>query len=242
MNQIESYLSGRSFSADLAFAPQIISHSSPRGDLLTQWVAGRRVLHVGFADHVPLIASRVADGSWLHARLSRSAAACHGIDINPLAVSTARSLGFDNVHELDIFALDAPARLAAWQIDLVLVPDVIEHVSDPAAFLRRLAQCLTQAEFVVTVPNGLALRNALHTLAGVERINTDHRFWFSPFTLLKVLSDAALQTHSLHGCPVSAPGSIKGRLLRAATRWRAIGCDVLLARARPTGQAAAPSA
>lgn len=233
MNQLESYLSGQSFSADLPFAPQIISHSSPRGDLLTQWVTGRRVLHVGFADHEPLIASRVADGSWLHARLSQSAAACQGIDINPAAISTARSLGFDNVHLLDIFTPDAPARLAAWQLDLVLVPDVIEHLSDPAAFLRRLAQCLPQAEFVVTVPNGLALRNTLQTLAGVERINTDHRLWFSPFTLLKVLSDAGLQTHSMHGCPVSAPGSIKGRLLRAASRWRPIGCDVLLARARP---------
>lgn len=35
--------------------------------MLVQWVSGRRVLHVGFADHVPLIASRVADGSSLHA-------------------------------------------------------------------------------------------------------------------------------------------------------------------------------
>lgn len=235
MNQIESYLSGQSFSDDLPFRPQIISHSQPRGDLLTQWVMGRRVLHVGFADHVPLIASRVADGSWLHARLSRSANDCQGIDINAQAVATARGLGFENVHALDIFAPDAGATLAQWQLDLVVVPDVIEHVPDPAAFLRRLVQCLPKAEFVITVPNGLSLRNMVQTLAGVEHINTDHRVWYSPFTLLKVLAEAGLQSQSLHGCPVSASGSIKGRLLRTATQWRPIASDVLLVQASPKG-------
>lgn len=232
MNQIESYLSGQSFSDDLPFRPQIISHSQPRGDLLTQWVVGRRVLHVGFADHVPLIASRIADGSWLHARLTRRASVCEGIDINPQGVATARDLGFENVHVLDIFAPASAAKLAEWRLDLVLVPDVIEHLPDPAAFLRRLAQCLPEAEFVVTVPNALSLRNALQAVQGVERINTDHRAWFSPFTLLKVLADAGLQPESLHGCAVSASGSIKGRVLHTLMQRRPIWSDVLLARAR----------
>lgn len=232
MNQIGSYLSGESFSDDLPYRPQIISHPQSRGDVLAQWVAGRRVLHVGFADHAPLIASRVANGSWLHARLSGSASACLGIDINPQAVATARGLGFENVHALDIFAPDAAATLAGWGVDLVLVPDVIEHLPDPAAFLRRLAQCLPAAEFVVTVPNALSLRNAAQAMGGVERINTDHRAWFSPFTLLKVLADAGLRPESLHGCPVSASGSVKGRVLRALTQWRPIWSDVLLVQAR----------
>ena len=236
MNRIARYLSGETFSDDLAFRPQIINHSQPRGDVLVQWVAGRRVLHVGFADHVPLIASRVADGSWLHARLSHSATACIGIDINPLAVATARRLGFENVHELDIFSEHAPTAMAAWQLDLVLVPDVIEHLPDPAAFLRRLLQCLPKAEFVITVPNALSLRNAAQALGGIERINTDHRAWFSPFTLLKVLAEAGLQEDSLHGCGVTAAGSFKGRLLRALTQWRPIWSDVLLVQARGNDQ------
>ncbi len=235
MKQIDSFLTGESFSDDLPYRPQIISHYEPRGDVLVQWVAGRRVLHVGFADHVPLIASRVADGSWLHARLTASAAACLGIDINAQAVTTARSLGFENVCELDIFSPPAAAMLVEFKPDLVLVPDVIEHLPDPAAFLRRLAQCLPHAEFVVTVPNALSLRNAVQALGGVERINTDHRAWFSAFTLLKVLADAGLQPQSLHGCAVSASGALKGRLLRALTHWNPIWSDVLLVRAKLLG-------
>ncbi len=235
MKQIDSYLTGESFSDDLSYRPQIISHSQPRGDVLVHWVSGRRVLHVGFADHVPLIASRIADGSWLHARLTASATACLGLDINALAVSTARRLGFENVRELDIFSPEATAVLAEFRPDLVLVPDVIEHLSDPAAFLRRLAQCLPAAEFVVTVPNALSLRNAVQALGGVERINTDHRAWFSPFTLLKVLADAGLQPQSLHGCAVSASASLKGRVLRKLTQRHPIWSDVLLARATKLG-------
>ena len=230
MKKIDSYLTGEAFSDDLPYRPQIINHSQARGDLLTQWVAGRRVLHVGFADHVPLIASRVADGSWLHARLSASADACLGIDINPQAVTVAQDLGFDNVRRLDVFAPEAAMALAEWAPDLVLIPDVIEHLSDPAAFLRRLAQCLPNAEFVVSVPNALSLRNAVQALNGLERINTDHRAWFSPFTLLKVLTDAGLHPQSLHGCPVYASGSLRGTVLRRLTRWRPIWSDVLLVR------------
>jgi hypothetical protein len=232
MNQIDSYLTGQAFSDDLPYRPQIISHSQARGDVLTRWAAGKRVLHVGFADHVPLIASRVADGSWLHARLTRSASACQGIDINAQGVTTARGLGFENVHELDIFSPQAEAMLSAWQSDWVLVPDVIEHLPNPAAFLRRLADCLPAAQFVVTVPNALSLRNSVQALRGFERVNTDHRAWFSPFTLLKVLADAGMQAQSLHGCAVSGSGSIKGRVLRSITQRQPILSDVLLVQAR----------
>jgi hypothetical protein len=232
-NKISSYLSGESFTDDLSYKPEITGHPQPRGDLLTHWVAGRRVLHVGFADHEPLIARRVADGSWLHARLTRSAAECHGIDINAQAVATARGLGFDNVHVLDIFSPDAPATLAQWRVDLVLVPDVIEHVPDPAAFLGRLVRGVPAAEFLVSVPNALSLRNAIQSAAGVERINTDHRACYSPFTLLKVLWDAGLEATGLHGCPVSNAGSLKGKLLRTLSQRRPIWSDVLLVNARP---------
>ena len=233
MNGIRSYLSGQSFSDDLPYRPEIIGHQESRGDLLESWVAGRGVLHVGFADHAPMIARRVAEGHWLHARLTRAARACHGIDINAEAVAIARGLGFSNVSILDVFSASVPEVMRELAVDLVLVPDVIEHLSDPAAFLRRLAQCVPQAEFVVTVPNALALRNSVQAARGVERINTDHRAWFSPFTLSKILFDAGLEVQSLHGCQVARPGTLKGLALHGLTQRRPIWSDVLLARAKP---------
>ena len=229
---ISDYLSGEKFDHDYGYRPSMAFSGQPRADLLENWCTGRTVLHVGFADHQPLIASRAASGEWLHARLCRSARACYGVDINADAVDTAKRLGFDNVFALDIHAQDAAAALQSLPVDLVMVPDVLEHLSNPAAFLERLAKLFPAAEFVVSVPNALSLRNMAHTLTGTERVNTDHRAWFSPYTLQKVLADAGLRSTHLTGCAVSAPGSVKGRALFRLMQWRPIGSDVLVARAR----------
>jgi hypothetical protein len=229
MQSISSYLAGESFSDDLAFRPCIIHEDLPRGDWLERIVAQKRILHVGFADHVPLIERRVADGSWLHARLTQAAKVCMGIDINEQAVLVARAQGFDNVQVLDVFSPQAPHLLQQEDYELVLVPDVIEHLHNPVEFLKRLTQCLPDAQFVVSVPNALSFRNAQNLLRGVERVNTDHRAWFSPFTLLKVMVDAGLAVSELHGCQVASPGSLRGRVLQAAVKWRPMGSDVLIA-------------
>lgn len=230
--EISKYLSGDEFDDDYCYRPEVAFDKHSRGDILEQWVAGRSVLHVGFADHQPLIASRVAAGDWLHARLSRSARECYGIDINAAAVEAARQLGFDKLYALDIHAPETAGILQALPIDLVMVPDVIEHLSNPSAFLARLATLFPAADFVVSAPNGLSLRNIVHTARGIERINTDHRAWLSPYTLQKVLADAGLQVVELRGCSVSTPGSMKGRILHRLMQWRPLGADVLVARAR----------
>lgn len=235
--EISKYLSGDEFDDDYSYRPDIAFDVRSRGDLLEQWCIDRSVLHVGFADHQPLIASRVAAGHWLHARLSRSARECYGIDINTAAVESARQLGFEKLYALDIHDPEAAGILQSLPIDLVMVPDVIEHLADPSAFLARLSALFPAAEFIVSAPNGLSLRNIVHTTRGIERINTDHRAWLSPYTLQKVLADAGLQVIELRGCSVSAPGSIKGRILHRLMQWRPLGADVLVARARRSARA-----
>ncbi len=230
--EISDYLSGEKFDDDYGYRPSVTFSRRPRAELLEDWCSGRTVLHVGFADHQPLIASRAASGQWLHARLCRSARACYGVDINADAVDAAKRLGFDHVFTLDIHEQDAADSLQSLPVDLVMVPDVLEHLSNPAAFLKRLAELFPVAEFIISVPNALALRNIAHTLTGMERVNTDHRAWFSPYTLQKVLADAGLRPTQMTGCAVSAPRSVKGRMLSKLMQWRPIGSDVLVARAR----------
>ena len=230
--EISKYLSGDDFDDDYCYRPEVRFDVHSRGDLLVRWVSGKSVLHVGFADHQPLIASRIATGEWLHARLCRSAKRCHGVDINASAVESVRQLGFDSVYALDIHAPEAAEILQPLAIDMVLVPDVIEHLSNPSAFLLRLATLFPEAEFVVSAPNGLSLRNMVNTAAGIERINTDHRAWLSPYTIQKVMRDAGLEVTELKGCSVSTPGSVKGRILHRLMQWRPLGADVLVARAR----------
>ena len=116
----------------------------------------------------------------------------------------------------------------AQRFDLCLLADVVEHVGDVVSFLREMRRYRFD-ELVVVTPNLFRLRNFWS--AG-EVVNTDHRYWFSPYTLSKVLVDAGytpLSMELLHGDHLSWRGAAMARLLDFAPKYR----DTLLIRARP---------
>jgi hypothetical protein len=90
---------------------------------------------------------------------------------------------------LDVFSPEFAELAERFAPTHMLLPDVLEHLQEPVAFLRRIAQVLPQVPLIVSVPNGLSLRNFRNSLGNVERINTDHLCWYSPFTTAKLLRD-----------------------------------------------------
>ena len=51
---------------------------------------------------------------------------------------------------------------------------------------------------IVTVPNALRERNCRASRNDGEIINSDHRFWFTPFTIAKVLTVADFKIEDLY--------------------------------------------
>jgi hypothetical protein len=181
---------------------------------------GQRVLHVGCCDHLPHVRERVARGAHLHQLLCATAARCVGSDTNLQGLSLLRELGFAEVY--------APDEVPDSQFDLCLLADVIEHVGDPVSFLRSMSRYRFR-QLVITTPNVFRWRNCL---PGDELVNTDHRLWFSPYTLCKVLVDAGYEPVAVelcHGDHVSLLGAVAARALDFVPRWR----DTLLATAKP---------
>jgi hypothetical protein len=232
--QWASLLRDASFNADARFSVAWPFDARGRNAVLCDAVRGGRVLHLGFADHAPLIAEKLQQGVWLHSQVQQVAAACVGVDINADAVALATQLGVTDLHCLDIFDLAFQRLVDEFQPTHVLLPDVMEHLHDPIAFLQRVAHTAPGATLVVSVPNGLSLRNVWNAWHGVECINTDHLCWYSPFTVLKVLARAGYVGCNAICAQIAPASSFKGRVFARCVAWRSVWADNLVVSARLT--------
>jgi hypothetical protein len=214
------HLHGRRFSNGRTFDLGNHGRAPRRGDRLVDLARGQRVLHVGCCDHLPLIRNKVNAGIYLHQNLCSAASHCVGVDTNAEGVSLLRELGFPEVYLPD----DAPDE----SYDLCLLADVIEHVGDPVSFLRSMRRYQFK-QLVVITPNVFRWRNSL---PGGELINTDHRYWFSPYTLCKVLVDAGYEPQRVelcHGDHTRWQGALAARVMDHFPRYR----ETLIVAARP---------
>jgi 2-polyprenyl-3-methyl-5-hydroxy-6-metoxy-1,4-benzoquinol methylase len=179
------YLSGAEFSNGRHFS---IPASPPieRDALLVEMARGKRVLHVGCADHLEIIDRKIADGRYLHAQLERSAASLIGCDTNERSMAHMRAKGFR-----DLFL---PQDVPEQAFDVVLVPDVIEHVPNVGSFLGELKR-YRAGSYVITTPNAFRFMNRLYLTS--ELVNSDHRYWFSPYTLARVCVDAGFRIRQM---------------------------------------------
>ena len=88
-------------------------------------------------------------------------------------------------------ALSAEPRLEGRRFDLVLAPEVLEHVDNSGLFLGNLHALLDEGgELLVSVPNAFRVETLLGLLRGQERVHPDHIYWFSYHTVTNLLRRA----------------------------------------------------
>jgi 2-polyprenyl-3-methyl-5-hydroxy-6-metoxy-1,4-benzoquinol methylase len=204
------YVSGEKFHD--AYSLQVNQPELPqeRMNYVEQLVRGKRVLHIGCLDHVPLIETRMKDGRWFHGRLTQAAQTCLGVDIDRQGVEFVRSqLGITNIVHGDILSGAAVAEVAAQTWDYVVFGEVLEHIDNPVLFLKQfLATYGSQVgQVIITVPNAFRASNIRQVFKSLEVINTDHRYWFTPFTIWKVMHQAGLNVDSLQMCKFDYSGN-----------------------------------
>lgn len=196
---INSYLYGKSFSNSLVVKfDKNNSASYSRMEMLESIAKDKSVIHVGFADHIPLIKAKIESGYWLHKRLLEKSKICIGVDIDEEAVNYIKT-NFDikDIYALDIIKDQVPSYLCReW--DLMILGEVLEHIDNPVLFLQNIHEKYQKyvKQFVVTVPNAFSFRNIVNVFKDTETINSDHRFWFSPYTLAKVATEAGFKIDS----------------------------------------------
>ena len=205
-DEVGRYLDGTRFSNGLRIVPGVgVDPAKSRFEVLERLVQNRSVLHVGFADHLELIRKKRDEGRWLHDRLIRVCARVAGVDINAEAVEFVRGLGVSDVYVADLLGeIPGELRKVAW--DFILLGEVVEHLDNPVGFLGAVhsAWAGLDARLIVTVPNAFSAANIGMAMRNVECINTDHRFWFTPFTISKVLRRAGWAVEAIELCQFDA--------------------------------------
>lgn len=220
--QLRPFLDGREFSNGLRVP--IVDESSKRVQDRLSWLeaaaVGKHVIHVGCVDHLPLIPEKRARGRWLHERLCQTSARCFGVDVHAEGIRYVREeLGYEDVVCADIAGETVPAlQSSTW--DTMILGELVEHLDDPVRFLHAVREryvdvCRT---LLVSAPNALRWENTSGALRGLELINTDHRCWFSPYTLAKLLTVAGFTVRSFalvtgHPIRVRGPRSARRKLM-----------------------------
>lgn len=162
-----------------------------RNTFLTKLVQGGSVVHIGCADHLEVIKSKMVAGKYLHALLVDACPKVVGVDSNIEGLKAMKELGFDpkslfTNNELDELEGD---------FTFALIPDVIEHVHDVGSFLQEMKN-LNVNKFVFSTPNGLSLSNRF--LIKSECVNSDHISSFTPYTLAKSLAVAGYKLEEIY--------------------------------------------
>ncbi|MDY0094485.1 MAG: methionine biosynthesis protein MetW [Candidatus Vecturithrix sp.] len=191
--KMAQYLNGTLFSNGLVFDIAIKSSEFyDRITILEQMVSNKKVIHLGCCDHIPLIHNKILSGSWLHARLYQKSSRCMGIDMNLEGIQYLK----ENLHYGDVVCADLikdeVSQITSNHWDYLVMGEVLEHIDNPVLFLRTIREKYVQYidKIIITVPNAFFWKNFKYALSHKECINTDHRYWFTPFTLAKIATCA----------------------------------------------------
>jgi Bacterial protein of unknown function (HtrL_YibB) len=167
-------------------------YDAPKVEFFADLCRGRRVLHVGCTDF-PIF----DPATNLHLKLVPVCAVLHGLDTDRDGLATLRAHGAGETYA----SLDEITE----SYDVLLVPEVIEHVANVGEFLNGLAR-VRASRVVVTAPCVIGhFLNGAFNYAGVpgrlggfvqhfgdptayiEEVHPDHNCWYSPYTLANTL-------------------------------------------------------
>jgi len=197
-SNLEKYLTGQVFSNYMKFKFVRKTIIPKRVDLIEQLLKNKVVLHFGCCDHANLIEEKMKSNTHLQVKIAEIATKCIGVDNNQEALDKLKSLNIKDCYYYDLYESSDPV-IENETYDCVLLGEILEHIADPVAFLQKIHTKFIHAkEIIITVPNAFSSRNFHNIKKGVEEINTDHKYWFTPYTVSKVATEAGFKMESIY--------------------------------------------
>ena len=191
--EVLKYLKGEAFKTSLFVDIGKAKHRIiSRESAVTEMIKDKNVIHVGCSDHIPVIKQKISNNSWLHKLITDNAKNCIGIDIDSESIEfIKKETEYHNVFHGDILT-DRFEVIDEKNWDYVVFGEIVEHLDNPVNFLKvfktKYGEKVTR--FIITVPSIYNIHQFKNMKKYLEIINSDHRFWFTPYTIAKVLVSA----------------------------------------------------
>lgn len=195
------YIKGDKFDDMYIFKIKDKFDNNSRIEKILEITKNKKVIHLGCCDHIPLIKERIENNMWLHKLLTDNCKKVLGIDINKEAIDyIVNEVGYSNLEFWNICE-KGNKNIEKEKWDYIVVGEILEHVDNPVEFLQKIQENYNEyiEGIIITVPNILCeYRIKKNKSIYGEIINSDHRYWFTPFTILKVGNNSGLEEMKLY--------------------------------------------
>lgn len=149
---------------------------------------------------------------WLHSRIKKVASSLIGSDIDESGIQELNSRGYE-VHTPE----NINSMASVKKFDLIVMGDVIEHVSNPTEFIDFYADFLSEdGQILICTPNVFGIRYFLQVLYyGSSGTNPEHTFGFEPYTMLELFSRTKVTPVSFYWLKeYTAPKNLQQKIIR----------------------------
>lgn len=127
--------------------------------------------------------------AWLHGKIKQVAKDLAGVDANLAKIEILRKSGYK------IFSPESITKDAVADPDIILMADVIEHVSDILSFLLFYKKMATEKTLtLISTPNPYSIRQSVSILLfGRPGLNPEHTVAIDPTNMLEIISRSGLE-------------------------------------------------
>lgn len=204
---LEELLTDDGHIGSIKYAPDTEKLARREGtiELLKRMNAGN-VIHIGCCGHLHNIKKQMEDGTHFHGMLNKTFKKVIGFDINAEAVDYLSTFGISDIYANDFVEEKEKVReiiekTFGTEEYTILLPEVLEHTYNPVEFLTKIKNYYgnEKNKILITVPNAYGfgrVRDAL--LHNTESINMDHKYMFTPTTIMKVMCMAGIMPEEIH--------------------------------------------
>lgn len=205
-----------------------------RDEFILKKCEGKRILHVGCTDY-PFFEENLVEGHLLHQKIANiDMQKLIGIDIAKNDVYRMQKLNYD-VHLVNAEIMTHSLKSDIF--DIVLLADVIEHVTNPGLVVSESMKLLvSDGEILISGPNAFGIIRFLKSFFRYEQVHPDHICYYSSSTLETLADKMDLEVKEINWYQFEARdkrlivkvSALLERIFTVFFPWQAEGCIALL--------------